>query len=118
MGTNARETNDLFWINGAFLQSVLPVVEAGGKLVMSICTEKAKGHVHAKVAVIDGRYLLVGSWNAWLRSTLYAVEADVLLDSPPLASLTSSAIDALEQSEAYRTYDPQQIHAEIAADPL
>merc|ERR1712190_600956 len=80
--TNSRETNDLFWINVAFLESAIPVVQAGGKLVMAICTPEAKGHVHAKIAVIDERFLIVGSWNAWLRSSLYEAEIDVLLDTP------------------------------------
>lgn len=116
--TNSRETNDLFWINAAFLQSVLPVVEAGGKLVLAVCTPEGKGHVHAKVSVIDGRFLLVGSWNAWLRSTLYEVEADVFVDHPPLASRVAQTIDELEASAAYQCFNPDEIRVELAADPL
>lgn len=116
--TNSRETNDLFWINAAFLQSMIPVAEAGGKLVMSVCTPTAKGHVHAKVAVVDRHWLLMGSWNAWLRSLLYEVEADVLLDCPALATETVEMIDRQEASDAYRTFGLEDIHAELQADPL
>lgn len=116
--TNSRATNDLFWINAAFLQSVLPVVKAGGKLVMGICTPTGTGHVHAKVAVMDKRWLLVGSWNAWLRSTFYEVEANVLLDSPLLSTAVAKQMDDLQASDAYRTFDQEQIALELASDPL
>eukprot|EP00928_Gymnodinium_smaydae_P098645 TRINITY_DN9215_c0_g2_i1.p1 TRINITY_DN9215_c0_g2~~TRINITY_DN9215_c0_g2_i1.p1 ORF type:complete len:578 (-),score=77.30 TRINITY_DN9215_c0_g2_i1:328-2061(-) len=116
--TNARETNDLFWINGACLQSALPVVEAGGKLVMSVCTPEAKGHVHAKIAVIDDQYLLCGSWNAWLRSTLYEIESSVLIDCAGLANRVARTIDTLEASQAYRVFDTSDIQKELDEDPL
>eukprot|EP00928_Gymnodinium_smaydae_P098644 TRINITY_DN9215_c0_g1_i1.p1 TRINITY_DN9215_c0_g1~~TRINITY_DN9215_c0_g1_i1.p1 ORF type:complete len:578 (-),score=91.30 TRINITY_DN9215_c0_g1_i1:212-1945(-) len=116
--TNARETNDLFWINGACLESALPVVEAGGKLVMSVCTPEAKGHVHAKIAVIDDQYLLCGSWNAWLRSTLYEIESSVLIDCAALANRVARTIDAHEASKAYRIFDTSEIRKELNEDPL
>merc|ERR1712217_601139 len=110
---NSRETNDLFWINAAFLESVLPVVQAGGELVMSICTPEAKGHVHAKVAVIDQRFLLLGSWNAWLQSSLFEVETNVLMDTPKLSQVATEFINELASSGAYKSYDVSQVRAEI-----
>lgn len=115
--TNSRETNDLFWINTASLQSILPVVQAGGKLVMPIITPEHKGHVHAKRAIIDERFLLLGSWNAWIRSHVYEAELNVLLDDSRLAKLSKAAIDELEASPCYKPWTVNEIKAAIEADP-
>merc|ERR1739848_817800 len=105
MVTNSLETNDLFWIAPATMQSFLPVVQAGAQLVMAQITPQAKGHVHAKVAVVDERFLLIGSWNAWLRSHFYETEVCLLLDSPHFAKFVVQAVDELQESPAYRKWN-------------
>jgi cardiolipin synthase len=62
--------------------------------------------LHAKVAVVDGKWLTVGSSNLDPFSLLLAREANVVAHDPALAhALQTSLIDAIEQGAA--RVDPQ-----------
>jgi cardiolipin synthase len=57
--------------------------------------------LHAKVAVVDGKWLTVGSSNLDPFSLLLAREANVVAHDPVLAqALQASLIDAIEQGAA------------------
>lgn len=113
--TNGESANDLWWIMDATNLSTLPVVEAGGTLVTAVCTPHHKGHVHAKVAVVDHRWVMVGSWNSWLRSTFYEAELDVLADCPQVAAQLTAQLDALLASPAYTAVAAADLRALLTA---
>jgi cardiolipin synthase C len=50
---------------------------------------RSTGRLHAKAAVVDQRWLLVGSVNLDGRSALYNTELAVVIDCPPVAKATS-----------------------------
>jgi cardiolipin synthase C len=50
---------------------------------------RSMGRLHAKAAVVDQRWLLVGSVNLDGRSALYNTELAVVIDCPPVAKATS-----------------------------
>jgi cardiolipin synthase len=59
--------------------------------------EYSSGFLHAKVAVVDGRWATVGSSNLDPLSLLLAREANVVIDDPSFANeLRSSLISAME----------------------
>jgi cardiolipin synthase len=62
--------------------------------------------LHAKVAVVDGKWLTVGSSNLDPFSLLLAREANVVAHNPPLAqTLQASLMDAIAQGAT--RVDPQ-----------
>ena len=115
--TNCRTTNDLWWISAASLASILPALRAGAAFFTPVRNESGSGHVHAKVAVVDDRFVLLGSWNAWLRSVFYETELDVLLDCPSLAQAAAAQMDTLLASPVYRQWTVEEVEAAMAADP-
>jgi len=52
---------------------------------------------HTKVAVIDGRYIFLGSHNLTSSALKYNHELSVVIDSPPLAGETLDYIDSLHK---------------------
>ncbi len=63
-------------------------------------------YLHAKVAVVDGKWLTVGSSNLDPFSLLLAREANVVAHNPPMAqSLQASLLDAMERNSD--RVDPQ-----------
>lgn len=117
MFTNSKQTNDLWWISSASLQSLLPIAEAGGRVVMSVLAAEAQGHIHAKVAVADERFVIVGSWNCWLRSHVYEVEVDMLVENAELAKYITCSMDEMLKSPAYPVWSADDLRAAIAEDP-
>jgi phosphatidylserine/phosphatidylglycerophosphate/cardiolipin synthase-like enzyme len=66
--SNSQGTNDLHWIHGATMASLVPVVLAGAQCHLAVA---GLGHVHAKVTVVDGHLVLMGSWNMWLTEVFF-----------------------------------------------
>jgi cardiolipin synthase len=63
-------------------------------------------YLHAKVAVVDGKWLTVGSSNLDPFSLLLAREANVVAHNPPMAqALQASLVDAMERNSD--RVDPQ-----------
>jgi cardiolipin synthase A/B len=63
-------------------------------------------YLHAKVAVVDGKWLTVGSSNLDPFSLLLAREANVMAHNPPMAqALQASLVDAMERNSD--CVDPQ-----------
>lgn len=60
------------------------------------------GRLHAKLAVIDQRWLFVGSMNLDPRSATINTELGVMVDSPPLAREMLRIIDIDRLESAYR----------------
>jgi phosphatidylserine/phosphatidylglycerophosphate/cardiolipin synthase-like enzyme len=52
---------------------------------------------HTKVAVIDGRYIFLGSHNLTNSALKYNHELSVFIDSPELAGKTLRYIDSLHK---------------------
>ena len=50
------------------------------------------GRLHAKLAVVDGRWLLIGSMNMDLRSSRLNTELALAVDSPPLAAAAAATL--------------------------
>src|SRR3546814_3477106 len=65
--------------------------------------DKAFAKLHSKAAVVDGRYVFVGSFNADARSAKLNTEIALLVDSPELAAhVTRFITDGMEPDRAYR----------------
>ena len=64
--------------------------------------EYQAGYMHAKVAVIDRRWLFVGSMNLDPRSATINTELGMVVDSPPLAREMLRIIDIDRLQSAYR----------------
>lgn len=59
--------------------------------------------LHSKAAVIDGRYVMIGSFNADPRSVNLNTEIALLIDSPTLAGQVTAFIeDGMQAERAYR----------------
>merc|ERR1712232_885780 len=115
--TNSPASNDLWWTSSDSLSSALRVVKAGGELIMPICTKELHGHVHGKMSVIDKRLVLIGSWNAWLRSHFYETESNLLVDNSEVGSYMHEQLAALSSSESYRVWGTSDIEATLRTLP-
>ena len=62
------------------------------------------GRLHAKVAVIDGQRLVVGSMNMDARSARHNTEISLLIDSPALAAEVSRLYQGEVLAGAYQLY--------------
>src|SRR3546814_4261366 len=64
--------------------------------------DKAFAKLHSKAAVVDGRYVFVGSFNADARSAKLNTEIALLIDSPELAAqVTRFITDGMAPDRAY-----------------
>ena len=62
----------------------------------------SQGRLHAKLAVIDGERLFIGSMNMDGRSARYNTELGLLIDSPELAAEVAALFKAGAQASTYR----------------
>merc|ERR1711862_287487 len=115
--TNSPVSNDLWWTSSDSLASALRVVKTGVELVMPILTKEHRGHVHGKMSIVDKRFLLIGSWNAWLRSHFFGTESNLLLDNLAVASHMYDEINSLRSSPAYRAWSVSDIEGELRKLP-
>jgi cardiolipin synthase C len=78
------------------------------------------GRLHAKLAVVDGRWLLVGSLNMDRRSSRINTELMLAIDSPSLAAMATSMKAGLWTHGNYQLrLDPQRERIEwVAQDGL
>ncbi|HYP71347.1 MAG TPA: phospholipase D-like domain-containing protein, partial [Variovorax sp.] len=60
------------------------------------------GRLHAKLAVVDGRWLSVGSMNMDRRSAHSNTEMMLIVDSPTLAAQASSLLQSQRMPNAYQ----------------
>src|SRR5690606_22908243 len=68
-----------------------------------ILGDKAFAKLHSKAAVVDGRYVFVGSFNVDARSAKLNTEIALLIDSPELAAqVTRFITDGMAPDRAYR----------------
>ena len=63
---------------------------------------RSSGRLHAKVAVVDRRFVFVGSMNLDARSAWSNTEAGLLIDSPPLARGIHALVDRDRNESVYR----------------
>ena len=62
----------------------------------------SQGRLHAKLAVIDGQRLFIGSMNMDGRSARYNTELGLLIDSPELATEVADLFKSGAQASSYR----------------
>jgi phosphatidylserine/phosphatidylglycerophosphate/cardiolipin synthase-like enzyme len=84
----SQESGDLLRTNSA---TAMRLKEAGIK----VCPDPQDRVTHAKLVVIDGRYLLVGSHNLTQSALRYNHEASVWIDSPALAREVLDYLDSV-----------------------
>lgn len=58
---------------------------------------------HAKVAIIDRRYVFLGSHNLTKSAFMYNNELSILVDSPPLASQVLGYLDRIESEKGRKS---------------
>lgn len=65
--------------------------------------DRVLAKLHSKAAVVDGRYVIIGSFNADPRSVNLNTEIALLIDSPELAARVTAFIeDGMRAERAYR----------------
>lgn len=73
---------------------------------------QALGRLHEKAAVVDGRWLFLGSMNMDPRSAELNTELGLIIDSPELSAQVQKLVDNIQQHGAYElrlTPDRQQV---------
>ncbi len=80
--TNSLATTDNLWAQAGYVGGKRRLVTSG----VELWEYRGPESLHSKVAVIDGRWLIVGSFNIDPRSEHLNSELAVLIDSPELAS--------------------------------
>jgi putative cardiolipin synthase len=101
--TNAADATDEPLVHFAYaryrhemLRAGVQVYELGGRLVTQSeelgIFRASSGRLHAKVAVIDRRHVMVGSMNLDARSARANTEVSLSIESPALASEISSLV--------------------------
>ncbi|MEP7008818.1 MAG: phosphatidylserine/phosphatidylglycerophosphate/cardiolipin synthase family protein [Acidobacteriota bacterium] len=80
--TNSLSTTDNLWAQAGYVGSERRLVQSG----IELWEYHGEESLHSKVAVIDGRWLVVGSFNIDPRSEYLNSEIAVEVDSPELAA--------------------------------
>ncbi len=88
--TNSLATTDNLWAQAGYVGSERKLVEGG----IELWEYHGEESLHSKVAVIDSRYLIVGSFNIDPRSEYLNSEVAVELDSPALAATEIGIMEA------------------------
>jgi putative cardiolipin synthase len=102
--TNAADATDEPLVHFAYaryrqqmLQAGVSIFELGGKLVAQSrdlgIFRSSQGRLHAKVSVIDRRWVTIGSLNLDLRSARANTEQTLAIESPTLAHEVLSLVD-------------------------
>ena len=101
--TNAADATDEPLVHFAYaryrqqmLQAGVSVYELGGKLVAQSRPDifrSSQGRLHAKVSVIDRRWVTIGSLNLDLRSARANTEQTLAIESPTLAQEVLSLVE-------------------------
>lgn len=112
--TNALGSSDEPLVSAAYAQHRLAMLRMGIRLyevsstelkkdpLMSRALHGTQGRSHAKLAVIDGRTVFVGSMNMDLRSSRENTELGLLVDSPQLASVVAGVVSRVRQTGSYQ----------------
>ena len=102
--TNSADATDEPLVHFAYakyrhemLRAGVQIYELGGRLSGQAqelrLLRSSLGRLHAKVAVIDRRHVMVGSMNLFARSARGNTEVSVSIDSPALAGELSSLME-------------------------
>ncbi|HEV7668115.1 MAG TPA: phosphatidylserine/phosphatidylglycerophosphate/cardiolipin synthase family protein [Thermoanaerobaculia bacterium] len=86
--TNSLSTTDNLWAQAGYVGSKRRLVESG----IDLWEYHGDESLHSKVAVIDGRWLIVGSFNLDPRSEYLNSEIAVEVDSPALVAIEEEII--------------------------
>ena len=112
--TNSRESNDVKTASHAFFSRFPSLVERGVELWLRQGEGKT---LHSKYAIVDRRFVSLGSYNMNAHSARFAAEANLQLDHPPLAAeLTAHFERGL--GEARRVASVEEARSMIPGDPV
>ncbi len=88
--TNSLSTTDNLWAQAGYIGNERRLVQGG----LELWEYHGKESLHSKVAVIDGRWLVVGSFNLDPRSEQLNTELAVEIDSPELVAAEEAVMNA------------------------
>lgn len=109
--TNALESTDVVATHAGYSNYRRALLNSGIKIyeVKSLTAEKPKSwslsstsSLHAKVFIVDNRWVFIGSFNLDPRSARLNTELGVLIDSPPLAEQLKKGIQDRLHLAAYQ----------------
>ena len=95
--TNSLSTTDNLWAQAGYVGSERRMVKSG----IELWEYHGEESLHSKVALIDGRFLVVGSFNLDPRSEYLNSEIAVEVDSPELVA-AEQAIMAIHLASSWR----------------
>lgn len=88
---------------GVRLFELMPALTgAAERIPGSSAAQGSMGRLHAKLAVVDRRWLFIGSMNLDRRSALTNTEAALLIDSPALAAEAAQLLHSNRTRASYR----------------
>ena len=107
--TNSAATNDIPVITKAGRTSYLALIDAGVEVYEWHAERHGEGTLHAKFAVVDGRVVLIGSYNLDPRSLGLNSEDVVLIDDAAMAGELQTHFAERDLSMAERVTREQAV---------
>lgn len=109
--TNSLASTDVVLAHGAYRKYRRPLLEAGIHLYelssalkykLDNWNGESKSLLHAKLFIVDGRWLYVGSFNLDHRSILLNTELGLVIESPQLATEVAQNFTGNVRNNAYK----------------